>query len=97
MTKLVRSRRSDVAPADVGMSSGGLRRVSGLRRQEVAALAGLSVDYYTRLEQGRERRPSPHVLEALATALQLGDDAREHLLDDAALEARFAENADLAR
>jgi transcriptional regulator with XRE-family HTH domain len=75
----LRSRRSEVAPVDVGMSSAGLRRVSGLRREEVALLAGVSVDYYTRLEQGRERRPSPQVIDALSAALQLADDAREHM------------------
>jgi transcriptional regulator with XRE-family HTH domain len=74
----LRSRRAEVSPADAGITSVGLRRVSGLRREEVALLAGISVDYYTRLEQGRERHPSPHVIEALAAALQLSDDAREH-------------------
>jgi transcriptional regulator with XRE-family HTH domain len=53
--------------------------VAGLRREEVALLAGLSVDYFTRLEQGRERTPSAQVVEALATALRLGDDGRRHL------------------
>jgi len=75
----LRSRRSEVMPADVGIASAGLRRVPGLRREEVALLAGVSVDYYTRLEQGRERHPSPTVIDALSAALQLADDAREHL------------------
>ena len=73
------SRRAAVEPAAVGMSSGGYRRVVGLRREEVAVLAGVSVDYYTRLEQGRELHPSPQVLDALGRALMLEDDAREHL------------------
>ncbi|KMO76962.1 helix-turn-helix transcriptional regulator [Mycolicibacterium chlorophenolicum] len=75
----LRARRARVAPGDVGLPSDGLRRVSGLRREEVALLAGMSVDYYTRLEQGRERRPSPQVIDALSVVLQLPDDAREHL------------------
>ncbi|TRW86306.1 helix-turn-helix domain-containing protein [Mycolicibacterium sp. 018/SC-01/001] len=75
----LRARRDRVTPADVGLPSDGLRRVSGLRREEVALLAGMSVDYYTRLEQGRERSPSPQVIDALAVVLQLPDDAREHL------------------
>jgi len=75
----LRARRAEVSPIDVGLSSGGLRRVAGLRREEVALLAGMSVDYYIRLEQGRERRPSPQVVDALSVVLQLGDDAREHL------------------
>ena len=75
----LRSRRGQVVPGDVGLPTDGLRRVSGLRREEVALLAGMSVDYYTRLEQGRERSPSPQVIDALSAVLQLPDDAREHL------------------
>lgn len=75
----LRARRGQVTPGDVGLPSDGLRRVSGLRREEVAMLAGMSVDYYTRLEQGRERSPSPQVIDALSAVLQLPDDAREHL------------------
>ncbi len=63
----------------VGLPPGHARRVSGLRREEVSLLAGVSVDYYTRLEQGRERTPSPHVVDALASALRMGDDGRAHL------------------
>jgi transcriptional regulator with XRE-family HTH domain len=59
--------------------SAGVRRVAGLRREEVALLAQVSVDYYTRLEQGRERGPSAHVLDALSQALRLEDDGRLHL------------------
>ncbi|MGN7778683.1 helix-turn-helix domain-containing protein [Mycolicibacterium sp. 22603] len=75
----LRSRRALLGPADVGLISVGQRRVPGLRREEVAQLAGVSVDYYIRLEQGRERSPSAQVLEALATALHLGADGRAHL------------------
>lgn len=66
-------------PGDVGLVSTGVRRVAGLRREEVALLAGVSVDYYTRLEQGRERRPSAAVLRGLATAFDLDRDTEEHL------------------
>lgn len=84
----LRARRSAVSPADIGLTSYGQRRVSGLRREEVAALAGLSVDYYTRLEQGRETRPSPAVVDSLAQALQLPDDGRGHLFRLAGLSPR---------
>ncbi|MFF7717745.1 helix-turn-helix domain-containing protein [Streptomyces sp. NPDC007988] len=57
------------------------RRVPGLRREELAELAGVSVDYYTRLEQGRSRTASPEILESLATALRLDDIERAHLFD----------------
>ena len=57
----------------------GRRRVAGLRREEVAVLAGMNTDYYARLEQGRESRPSPQILDALCDALQLNDEARDHL------------------
>ncbi|MGW1057843.1 helix-turn-helix transcriptional regulator [Micromonospora rubida] len=73
------ARRARLNPDEVGMVSTGTRRVAGLRREEVAVLAGVSVDYYTRLEQGRERNPSPAVLDAIARALDLGPEAREHL------------------
>lgn len=61
------------------MASHGTRRVPGLRREEVAVLAGVNADYYTRLEQGRERHPSAQVLDALSRALRLDGDARDHL------------------
>ena len=82
------TRRARVTPADVGMPSSGHRRVPGLRREEVALLAGTSVDYYVRLEQGRERSPSAQVLEALAVALRLDDDQRRHLFDLAGVTLR---------
>lgn len=75
----LRTRRADLRPEAVGMASYGHRRVAGLRREEVAVLAGVNADYYTRLEQGRERNPSPQVIEALSRALHLDTDARAHL------------------
>lgn len=78
--EFLRARRARVTPADVGLAPGpGLRRTPGLRREELAAVAGVSVDYYIRLEQGKETRPSAAVLDALARALQLAPDARAHL------------------
>ncbi|QFZ18174.1 helix-turn-helix transcriptional regulator [Saccharothrix syringae] len=78
--EFLRHRRGRVRPTDVGLPAGpGRRRTSGLRREELAALAGVSVDYYTRLEQGRDTNPGDAVLDALATALRLDDDERAHL------------------
>ncbi len=76
----LRARRELVPPQDVGLHDlSGRRRVRGLRREEVAVLAGVSSDYYVRLEQGRDQHPSPQVIDALARALQLDDDAVAHL------------------
>src|SRR5882757_8512744 len=75
----LRARRELVRPEDVGLADSGRRRVPGLRREEVAMLAGVSADYYVRLEQGRDRHPSEQVLEALGRALQLDEDAVAHL------------------
>ncbi|GAA3985005.1 helix-turn-helix transcriptional regulator [Streptomyces marokkonensis] len=76
----VRSRRARIRPEDVGFASGsGLRRVPGLRREELAHLAGVSIDYYVRLEQGRNRSVSDAVLGAVAAALRLDEDERAHL------------------
>ncbi|MBI0384744.1 helix-turn-helix transcriptional regulator, partial [Streptomyces albiflaviniger] len=75
----LRSRREAVAPADVGLPTGPRRRTPGLRRAELATLAGVSVEYVTRLEQGRDRRPSAPVLSALADALRLTASERVHL------------------
>jgi transcriptional regulator with XRE-family HTH domain len=75
----LRTARSRITPADVGMAAGVRRRVGGLRREEVALLAGISVDYLVRMEQGRGPQPSDQVLGALARALRLGDDERAHL------------------
>jgi transcriptional regulator with XRE-family HTH domain len=78
--ELLRSRRERLAPADVGLPPGIRRRTSGLRREEVAQLASLSVTYYTFLEQGRQARPSEQVLEALAAALRMTPAERRYLL-----------------
>ncbi|MEV6962129.1 helix-turn-helix transcriptional regulator [Streptomyces sp. NPDC051207] len=75
----LRARRGRVAPEHVGISGGGRRRVRGLRREELAQLAGISVDYYVRLEQGRATQPSREVLDALARALGLDEAERAHL------------------
>ncbi len=81
----MRARRAQVSPDDAGVVTLGVRRVPGLRREEVAMLAGVSADYYVRLEQGRERSPSAQVLDALSQALRLDDDARLHLFQVAGL------------
>jgi transcriptional regulator with XRE-family HTH domain len=75
----LRARREQLRPADVGLAGGARRRVAGLRREELAMLAGISSDYYMRLEQGRDSHPSGQVLEALARALQLDVKATEYL------------------
>ncbi|MFD5416134.1 helix-turn-helix transcriptional regulator [Streptomyces nojiriensis] len=75
----LRARRARLRPDDVGLASYGRRRVAGLRREEVAVLAGMNSDYYARLEQGRERGPSPQILDAISGALRLDEAAREHL------------------
>ncbi|MCD4536528.1 helix-turn-helix transcriptional regulator [Nocardioides sp. cx-169] len=81
----LRARRAQVTPESAGVPVHGVRRVPGLRREEVATMAGMSVDYYIRLEQGRERRPSAQVLDALSQVLRLDDDARQHLYQVAGL------------
>ena len=75
----LRHRRESIDPATAGLPLGARRRTPGLRRSEVAALAGVSVEYVTRLEQGRDRHPSPPVLGALAGVLQLTATERVHL------------------
>jgi transcriptional regulator with XRE-family HTH domain len=75
------TRRARVAPESVGIPAGGNRRVAGLRRSEAAALAGVSVEYYAKLERGAIAGASAAVLDALASALQLDDAERAHLLD----------------
>lgn len=75
----LRSRRAALSPAAAGLAPGEHRRVTGLRREEVALLAAMSTDYYRRLEQGRERNPSQQVLDALANALQLNSHESRHL------------------
>lgn len=71
----LRARRELVTPEQVGIPVLGVRRVPGLRREEVAMLSGISAEYYLRLEQGRDRHPSAQVLESIARVLQLDDDA----------------------
>ncbi|MGA1837918.1 helix-turn-helix transcriptional regulator [Herbiconiux sp. 11R-BC] len=75
----LRARRGLVQPADAGIVPEPGRRVSGLRRREVAELAGVSADYYLRLEQGRDQRPSEQVLTAIGRALQLDPHAMEYM------------------
>ncbi|MFF2119442.1 helix-turn-helix domain-containing protein [Kitasatospora sp. NPDC058184] len=79
LAHFLRTRRARLTPEAAGLPRTSTRRLNGLRRAEVATLSGISPEYYTRLEQGRQRRPSPEVLDALATALQLDADARRHL------------------
>jgi transcriptional regulator with XRE-family HTH domain len=76
------SRRARLTPEQAGLPTyGGKRRVKGLRREEVASLAGVSFDYYARLERGNLAGASESVLEAVARALQLDDAERQHLYD----------------
>lgn len=77
--RFLRSRRARVEPAMVGLRPGDRRRVEGLRREELAHLANVSVDYLVRLEQGRVERPSPEIVEALARSLLLDPSERRHL------------------
>ncbi|MFC8370874.1 MULTISPECIES: helix-turn-helix transcriptional regulator [unclassified Streptomyces] len=79
LADFLRRRREAIRPADVGITDGPRRRTAGLRREEVAMLAGMSVDYVVRLEQGRSSQPSTQLLVALARALRLSDDERDHL------------------
>src|SRR5438105_2643655 len=82
MREFLISRRAKITPEQAGLRTfGGRRRVPGLRREEVALLAGVSVDYYTRLERGSASGASAGVLEALARALQLDEAERAHLFD----------------
>ncbi|MEN8474201.1 helix-turn-helix domain-containing protein, partial [Brucella abortus] len=71
--------REALRPADVGLPEGTRRRTAGLRREEVAQLATMSTDYYTRLEQRRGPQPSAQILAALARALRLSSDERDYL------------------
>lgn len=77
----LRSRRERIRPADVGLPAGRRRRTPGLRREEIAQLAFISTEYYTRLEQARGPRPSLEVLRGIARALRLTDAERDHLHD----------------
>ncbi|GAB3412866.1 helix-turn-helix transcriptional regulator [Flindersiella endophytica] len=92
--RYLRARRERVRPGDVGLPSGtGVRRTPGLRREELATLAGVSADYYTRLERGRETNPSPAVLFALARVLRLDGPETDHLLALAEHAARGGRNS----
>jgi len=75
----LRARRELLRPEDVGLPDSGRRRVPGLRRAELATLAGISTDYYMRLEQGRDQHPSEPVVDGLARALQLDEEANDYL------------------
>jgi transcriptional regulator with XRE-family HTH domain len=79
LAAFLRTRRARLKPSDVGLPDGIRRRTPGLRRQEVAQLAGMSIDYYIRLEQGRGPNPSRQVLSAMARALMLNRDERTYL------------------
>ncbi|MEU6549509.1 helix-turn-helix transcriptional regulator [Streptomyces sp. NPDC046915] len=79
LARFLRDRRASLSPQEFGLPAGAPRRTPGLRREEVAELAHMSVDYYTRLEQARGPRPSPRILEALAAALRLAPAERGHL------------------
>lgn len=86
--EFLRTSRGRVLPADVGLQPTARRRVAGLRREEVAQLAGVSVDYYVRLEQGRERSPSPQVADAIGRVLLLDEHGQAHLYRLAGLTPR---------
>jgi len=79
LAEFLRCRRESLRPEEVGLSPGVRRRTPGLRREEVAQLAGMSTDYYGRLEQARGPQPSPQIIRALARALRLTDDETDHL------------------
>ncbi|GGM52720.1 transcriptional regulator [Longimycelium tulufanense] len=80
LAHFLRSRRSRLEPGEIGLQVGGRRRTPGLRREEVAQLAGISTDYYMRMEQARGANPSRQVLMALARALRMSTDERNYLL-----------------
>jgi transcriptional regulator with XRE-family HTH domain len=98
--EFLRSRRARLSPADAGIMSYGARRVPGLRREELAQLAGVSATYYARLEQGQSANASEPVIDAIARALGLDDDERSHLHDlakPARTERRRRARPDAAR
>nr|WP_221379008.1 helix-turn-helix transcriptional regulator [Actinoplanes polyasparticus] len=94
LADFLRRRRELLQPTDVGLPPGARRRTPGLRRHEVAQLAGMSPDYYIRLEQARSPQPSPQMLTALARALRLNRDERDHLFHLAGHPAPPAFGAD---
>lgn len=93
LADFLRRGRARLDPSDVGLTAGTRRRTPGLRREEVAALAGMSVDYYARLEQSRGPRPSRQMLTALARALRLADVESDHLFHLAGEEPPRRETA----
>jgi transcriptional regulator with XRE-family HTH domain len=93
LADFLRRRREAIRPAEIGIADGPRRRTTGLRREEVAMLAGMSVDYIVRLEQGRSSQPSPQLLGALARALRLSDDERDHLFHLAGHQPPLADGA----
>lgn len=84
LAEFLRARRTRVRPEDLGLEPGARRRVAGLRREELALLAGVSADYYQRMEQGRDVRPSGQVLDAIARALRFTPGESSHLRNLAA-------------
>lgn len=96
LADFLRRRRDALQPEDVGLSRGTRRRTEGLRREEVAALSDMSVDYYSRLEQGRGPQPSEQMLAAIARGLRLSLDERDHLFrlggDNAPIRALRSEH-----
>ena len=93
----LRTVRTRLTPAPLGLPSTGARRVPGLRREEVAVLTGVSADYYTRLEQGRETNPSMQIVEALARGLDLAGDERDHLFRLAGYQAPVSSGPQVVR
>lgn len=92
LSEFLTAKRAAISPEEAGISDAGPRRVPGLRREEVAVLSGVSVDWYVRLEQGRQVTPSESVLAAVARTLRLGDAEREYLFN-LARPATFTSNA----
>jgi transcriptional regulator with XRE-family HTH domain len=95
--EFLRSRRARVTPAQAGLITGGRRRVSGLRREEVAMLASVSTDYYAKMERGNLTGVSPEVLDAVAQALKLDDAETAHLRELARAATPAWPGAALAR
>jgi transcriptional regulator with XRE-family HTH domain len=91
----LRAQRARVTPQEVGLALVSGRRVPGLRREEVAVLAGVSADYYARLEQGRERTPSAPLIDAICRALRLTPDERDHVFRLAKLAPRFTRDSEV--
>src|ERR1700761_6720984 len=93
LAAFLKARRARLRPQDLGLEPGPRRRVTGLRREELALLAGVSSDYYQRMEQGRDVRPSEQVLDALARALHFTADETQHLHNLAAAARRPAKRS----